>query len=229
MLDKLDVNDKHYDRKYQDMQDRLDNLYDKISDLEDSIADIEDKIGLSKSDQVTMEYLSQVLKNFDKIYYQMTDLEKKEFMRNFIESIEILPERTESGRILKHIDLRFPIYYEGSEGDQIRLLNEMNVETVVCLSKGDVKSKKIRVEFSLEDIDTDGFKKGATYNAIRDWIKAKYGYRVTNLNIAQVKQKHGIIERENYNKPKSPDSKQPGCPEEKVKAIEDAMRHFQMI
>ncbi|MBO4374247.1 MAG: 23S rRNA (uracil(1939)-C(5))-methyltransferase RlmD [Lachnospiraceae bacterium] len=104
-----------------------------------------------------------------------------------------------------------------------------NVETVVCLSKGDVKSKKIRVEFSLEDMDTDGFKKGATYNAIRDWIKEKYGYRVTNLNIAQVKQKHGIIERENYNKPKSPDSKQPGCPEEKIKAIEDAMRHFQMI
>ena len=55
------------------------------------------------------------------------------------------------------------------------------------------------------------------------------GFHVTNLNIAQVKQKHGIIERENYNKPKSPDSKQPGCPEEKVKAIEDAMRHFQMI
>ncbi len=115
------------------------------------------------------------------------------------------------------------------------------------LSKGDVKSKKIRVEFSLEDMDTDGFKKGATYNAIRDWIREKYGYRVTNLNIAQVKQKHGIIERENYNKPKSPGanrpvddcsaptvvatetSKQPGCPEEKVKAIEDAMRHFQMI
>ena len=103
------------------------------------------------------------------------------------------------------------------------------VETVCLLSKGDVKSQKLRVEFSLEDMDTDGFKKGATYNAIRDWIKEKYGYRVTNLNIAQVKQKHGIIERENYNKPKSPDSKQPGCLEEKVKAIEDAMRHFQMI
>ena len=62
-------------------------------------------------------------------------------MRNFIESIEILPERTESGRILKHIDLRFPIYYEGSEGDQIRLLNEMNVETVVQLSKVSISSK----------------------------------------------------------------------------------------
>ena len=79
------------------------------------------------------------------------------------------------------------------------------------------------------DMDTDGFKQGATYNAIRDWIKAKYGYRATNLNIAQVKQKYGIIERENYNKPKSFGSKQPGCPEEKIKAIDNAMRHFQMI
>ena len=91
----------------------------------------------------------------------------------------------------------------------IRLLSRTTVETVVCLSKGDVKSQKLRVEFSLEDMDTDGFKQGATYNAIRDWIKAKYGYRVTNLNIAQVKQKHGIIERENYNKPKSPGANRP--------------------
>ena len=45
----------------------------------------------------------------------------------------------------------------------------------------------------------------------------------------QVKQKHGIIERENYNKPKSENSRQPGCPEEKVKAIEEALRYFQMI
>ena len=125
--------------------------------------------------------------------------------------------------------LKFPVYLDGVEGDEVCLRDGEDVETVVCLSKEDVKSKKIRVEFSLEDMDTDGFKKGATYNAIRDWIKEKYGYRVTNLNIAQVKQKHGIIERENYNKPKSPDSKQPGCSEEKVKAIEDAMRHFQMI
>ncbi len=127
-----------------------------------------------------------------------------------------------------------PVFFEaGYHARRIALVDLFpgtgNVETVCLLSKGDVKSQRLRVEFSLEDMDTDGFKKGATYNAIRDWIKAKYGYRVTNLNIAQVKQKHGIIERDNYNKPKSPDSKQPGCPEEKVKAIEDAMRHFQMI
>ncbi len=78
-------------------------------------------------------------------------------------------------------------------------------------------------------MNTDGFNDGATYDEITKWVQDKYGFHVTNLNIAQVKQKHGIIERENYNKPKSEDSKQPGCPEEKVKAIEDAMRHFQMI
>lgn len=60
-------------------------------------------------------------------------------------------------------------------------------------------------------------------------VQGKYGFHVTNLNIAQVKQKHGIIERENYNKPKSENSRQPGCPEEKVKAIEEALRQFQMI
>lgn len=60
-------------------------------------------------------------------------------------------------------------------------------------------------------------------------MQEHYEFHVTSLNIAQVKQKHGIIERENYNKAKSVDIKQPGCPEEKVKAIEDAMRNFQMI
>ena len=78
-------------------------------------------------------------------------------------------------------------------------------------------------------MDTSGFQTGATYDEIRDWVQEHYGFHVANLNIAQVKQKHGIIERENYNKPKSPDSRQPGCPEEKEKAIEEALRHFRMI
>ena len=54
------------------------------------------------------------------------------------------------------------------------------------------------------------------YKEIQDWVQEKYGFHVTNLNIAQVKQKHGIIERENYNKPKSPDSKQPGTSDMRI-------------
>ena len=74
-----------------------------------------------------------------------------------------------------------------------------------------------------------GFQQGAAYEQIQDWVQEKYGFHVSHLNIAQVKREHGIIERENDNKPKSADSKQPGCPEEKTKAIEAALKHFQMI
>ena len=73
-------------------------------------------------------------------------------------------------------------------------------------------------------MDMSRFQQGATYEQIQDWVQEKYGFHVSHLNIAQVKRKHGIIERENYNKPKSPDSKQPGCPDGKEKAIEAALR-----
>ena len=65
----------------------------------------------------------------------MTDLEKKRFMRDFIDEIELYPERQEDGRILKQLHLGFPVFYEGSEGDTIRLLKQNTVETVVLLSK----------------------------------------------------------------------------------------------
>ena len=104
-----------------------------------------------------------------------------------------------------------------------------HVETVVQLSKGNISSQNIKVEFSLEDMDMSGFREGATYEEIQDWVQEKYGFHVTHLNIAQVKRRHGIIERENYNKPKSEDSRQPGCTDKKVKAIEEALRFFQMI
>lgn len=81
MLDRLDVNDKHYDRKYQDMHDRMDILYDRISDLEDMIADIEVKISGAYGEKITANQLYKVLLNFDKMYFRMADLEKKQFMR----------------------------------------------------------------------------------------------------------------------------------------------------
>lgn len=136
MLDRLDVSDKHYDRKYQDMHDRLDILYDRISELEDMVADIEAKISGAYGEKITANQLYKILLNFDKMYFKMTDLEKKHFMRNFIEEIELYPEKQEDGRILKQLSLGFPVFYEGSEGDTIRLHKENTVETVVLLSKG---------------------------------------------------------------------------------------------
>lgn len=135
MLDKLDVNDRHYERKYQDMQERLDNLYDRISELEEMLADVEEKISASCGEQITGKQIYQFLLEFDKIYKKMTDLEKKEFMRTFIKAIELYPERDDSGRIIKQISFKFPVYYNGCEGDTIRLLNENTVECVVLMSK----------------------------------------------------------------------------------------------
>ena len=104
-----------------------------------------------------------------------------------------------------------------------------HVETVVLLSKGEIDSKKVRVEFSLEDMDMSGFQNDATYGQIKERVLQQTGLKVSSLYIAQVKQKYGIIERENYNKPKSENAKQPKCPPEKEAAITEALKFLGMI
>ena len=102
-------------------------------------------------------------------------------------------------------------------------------ETVVLLSKGEVDSKKIRVEFSLEDMDMSEFQDGATYPQIKEYVLEHTGLKVSNLYISQIKRKCGIRVGKNYNLPKSEDSRQPQCPPEKEKAIREAFKYFGMI
>lgn len=104
-----------------------------------------------------------------------------------------------------------------------------SVETVVLLSKGEVDSKKIRVEFSLEDMDMSEFQDGATYPQIKEYVLEHTGLKVSNLYISQIKRKCGIGVGKNYNLPKSEDSRQPQCPPEKEKAIREAFKYFGMI
>lgn len=104
-----------------------------------------------------------------------------------------------------------------------------SVETVVLLSKGEVDSKKIRVEFSLEDMDMSEFQDGATYPQIKEYVLEHSGLKVSNLYISQIKRKCGIEVGKNYNLPKSEDSRQPMCPPEKEKAIREAFKYFGMI
>ena len=105
----------------------------------------------------------------------------------------------------------------------------VHCETVVLLSKGEVDSKKIRVEFSLEDMDMSEFQDGATYTQIKDYVLEHSGLKVSNLYISQIKRKCGIEVGKNYNLPKSEDSRQPLCPPEKEKAIREAFKYFGMI
>lgn len=104
-----------------------------------------------------------------------------------------------------------------------------HVECVIALSKGEIDSKKVRVEFSLEGLDTSGLQKGATYPEIKARVLEQTGLKVSSLYISQVKQKCGLEVRENHHKAKSENTKQPHCPKEKEDAIVEALKHFQMI
>ena len=103
-----------------------------------------------------------------------------------------------------------------------------HVETVVLLSKGEIDSKKVRVEFSLEDMDMSGFQKGATYEQIKAYVLEHSGLKVSSLYISQIKRKCGLNVGQNYNLSKKEDAKVPQCPPEKEAAIMEALKHFQM-
>ena len=103
-----------------------------------------------------------------------------------------------------------------------------HVEAVLLLSKLHV-DRHIEVEVSMDELDVTAAESKATYNEIREHVWEHHQLRVSNLYIAQVKQKCGIIERENYHKAKSENAKQPKCPKEKEDAIVEALKHFKMI
>lgn len=104
-----------------------------------------------------------------------------------------------------------------------------HVETVVLLSKGEIDSKKVRVEFSLENMDMSGFQKGATYPQIKEYVREHSGLKVSSLYISQVKRKCGLDVGQNYNLSKKENVKQPQCPPEKELAIREAFNYFGML
>lgn len=104
-----------------------------------------------------------------------------------------------------------------------------HVETVVLLSKGEIDSKKVRVEFSLEDMDMSGFQKGATYEQIKAYVLEHSGLKVSSLYISQIKRKCGLEVGQNYNLSKKEDAKVPQCPPEKESAIREALKFYNLI
>ena len=103
-----------------------------------------------------------------------------------------------------------------------------HVETVVLLSQRR-PDEHIDIKLDLSEIDVTAAETKATYQEIKDYLLGKFGLKVSSLYISQAKAKCGLIERENYNKPKSENAKHPQCPKEKEEAIMDALRHFRML
>ena len=114
-----------------------------------------------------------------------------------------------------------------NEFDSYKLISK-HVETVVLLSQQHV-DHHIEVDLDLYELDATSAETKATYSEIQQYVLKETGLMVSNLYIAQVKKKCGIDVGKSFNKPKSENAKQPKCPEDKEKAIKDALKHFGMI
>lgn len=121
--------------------------------------------------------------------------------------------------------------YELKRVSNVDLFPEtVHVETVCLLSKLREAKHYVSVKLDMDEMDITSAESKATYEEIKKYVaEHNDGMKVSSLNIAQVKAKCGIIERENYNLPKSGNAKQPQCPKEKEDAIVEALKYYQMI
>ena len=218
-IDSLDPDDRHYVRRKADLDDRLYRMYDKIEDIESSLIAARAKKQAIEAEKLTGDNIYKVLIYFEKLYGVMNDVERRQLMEMLISEIQIYPERQPNGQWLKSIKFKLPIIEEDTS---ISLDDKEQVETVVLLSKGEIDSKKIRVDMS-------EFQDGAIYTQIKNYVLEHSGLKVSNLYISQIKRKCGLDVGKNYNLPKSEDARQPQCPPEKEKAIRSALRHFGMV
>ena len=211
------------------METRLYRLYDEIEGVENSIEEVKNRLLNIQQQKISEENVYQFLLYFDKLYDKFTDLEKKEFLNSFVEQVDIYEQEQPDGRFLKHIKFRFPVYFGDRETQELCWDNESTVETVVLLSKGMVDSRKVKVDFSLEDMDLSEFKGKATYEQIKTYVLEQTGLKVSSLYIAQIKKKCGLDVGENFNLPKSENARQPQCTQQKEEAIMQAFKHFGIV
>lgn len=118
-IDGLAFDDRHYERKMQDLQNRLDGMYDKIADLEGYIEELEQRKRNMEMQMLSVEKVYKYLLNFDKLYDKFNDEEKKQFLASFVKEVWLYEEQQERGQILKRIKFRFPVFYNSQDTDEI--------------------------------------------------------------------------------------------------------------
>ena len=224
-IDNLNPDDRHYIRRKADLDDRLYRMYDKIEELEEQLIAARAKKTSIEAEKITGDNIYKVLIYFDKLYFAMSDVERRQLIEALIAEIQIYEERKPNGQWLKSIRFKLPII----ENDlSIGLDNGNQVETVVLLSKLNAK-QHIEVELNLDELDLTAAESKATYDEIKAYVLEKYGLKVSSLYISQVKRKCGLDVGQNYNLSKKEDAKVPQCPPDKEAAIMEALKHFHMV
>ena len=237
-IDSLDPDDKHYIKRKADLDDRLYKMYDKIEDTENLLIAARAKKMSIEAEKLTGDNIYKVLIYFDKLYAVMNEQEKRQVMESLISEIQIYPERQENGQWLKSIKFKLPIIEEDMN---MSLDNKSHIETVVLLSyKKPDGHINVKVEFGEGEgkVPLDNIAKRAeaykpkekvTYKMIKEYIEAKYGFKVHTAYIAEVKRDLGLPM---YDAPNAVEElKQPRKhpTAEKVEAIKDALKHFDLI
>ena len=134
-MDNLSVSDEYYDKKYKDMQVRLDKLYDEIEEIETFIEAVETRLYNIKQEKISGDNVYQFLLFFDNLYDRFTDMEKKIFMKSFLEEGNIYEAEQEDGRILRSLKFRFPVFFNEQEVYELDWDNESTVESVLIMRR----------------------------------------------------------------------------------------------
>ena len=224
-MDSLDYEDKHYQRRKTDLENHLYKTYDKIDDAEELLVSAKAKKRSLLADKITGDNIYKALVFFDKLYAQMNEAEKREFLSQLVDNVQIYEERKENGQWLKSIEFKLPII---EKEFTLSLDNDTHVETVVKLS---LKKDTPKIEVTMEPDEESNYtpEEKATYQKIKEYVKDKYGVNVHTSYIAQVKRMYGLDMGENYNKSKKENPEVKQCPQEKVEYIKDALRYFKLI
>ena len=224
-IDSLDYEDKHYQRRKTDLENRLYKTYDKIDEAEELLISAKTKKRALLADKITGDNIYKALIFFDKLYAQMNEAEKREFLSQLVDNVQIYEERKENGQWLKSIEFKLPII---EKEFTLSLDNDTQNETVVKLS---IKRDTPKIEVTMEPDEESNYtsQEKATYSKIKEYVKDKYGVNVHTSYIAQVKRMCGLDMGENYNKSKKKNPEVKQCPQEKVEYIKDALRYFKLI
>ena len=134
-MDNLSVSDEYYDKKYEDIQVRLDKLYDEIEEIETFIEAVETRLYNIKQEKISGDNVYQFLLFFDNLYDRFTDMEKKIFMKSFLEEGNIYEAEQEDGRILRSLKFRFPVFFNEQELYELDWDNESTVESVLPMRR----------------------------------------------------------------------------------------------
>ncbi len=237
-IDNLNPDDRHYIRRKADLDDRLYRMYDKIEELEEQLIAARAKKTSIEAEKITGDNIYKVLIYFDKLYFAMSDVERRQLIEALIAEIQIYEERKPNGQWLKSIRFKLPII----ENDlSIGLDNGNHVETVVMLSHKKPDSHiNVKVEFGegegkvplkaiSERAEAYKLKERVTYKMIKEYIEAKYGFKVHTAYIAEVKRDLGLPMYDALNAVEELKQPRKHPTAEKVEAIKDGLRHFEVI